>query len=174
MFAQQPRFLQPDRCLIRRDAQEKSLGLPWEIQTLRARYDKTDFSLQPQSQGYDGNVLVSNAVPHRRRPVLRVLSQTPVEQFSNLLRTSRQALGLGDPGHLDGCLSGWFFQPHIDQIQVEHFQQHVEQGANNPGRLAATPHGWKSEDADQIIDAATKVLDLLSGMFELHLHVRPS
>ena len=46
---------------------------------------------------------------------------------------------------------------------------------NNLGWLAAAPHGGKSEDADQVIDAALKALDLLGGMFELHFHVkRPS
>ena len=96
-----------------------------------------------------------------------------MEQLSNLLRNCLQALRLGDPGHLDGCLAGWFFQPHIDQIQVEHFQQHIEQGANNLGPLAATPHGRKGDYADQIVNAAPQPPDLLSGMFELHFHVRP-
>ena len=44
---------------------------------------------------------------------------------------------------------------------------------NNLGWLAATPDGRKSEDADQIINAALKALDLLGGMFELRFHVKP-
>ena len=43
---------------------------------------------------------------------------------------------------------------------------------NNPGWLGATPHGRKTEDADQVSNAALKALDLLSGMLELHFHVR--
>jgi hypothetical protein len=42
---------------------------------------------------------------------------------------------------------------------------------NNLGGFATTPQGRKSEDADQITDAALKALDFLSGVFELHFHV---
>ena len=44
---------------------------------------------------------------------------------------------------------------------------------NNLGWLASAPDGRKTEDADQIINAALKTLDLLGGMFELHFHVTP-
>src|SRR5580700_387959 len=40
--------------------------------------------------------------------------------------------------------------------------------------FAATPHGRKSEKADQIVDATLKTLDLVGGMFELHLHGQPA
>jgi hypothetical protein len=49
----------------------------------------------------------------------------------------------------------------------------VEEGMNNLGWLTATPDGRQSKDADQIIKAALKALDLLGGMFELHFHARP-
>src|SRR4029077_30629 len=42
---------------------------------------------------------------------------------------------------------------------------------NDVSRSAATPHGRKSDEAGQIINAALKALDLVGGMFELHLHV---
>jgi hypothetical protein len=37
---------------------------------------------------------------------------------------------------------------------------------NDVTGFAASPHGRKSEEADQIIDAALKALDFLCGMFE--------
>jgi hypothetical protein len=36
---------------------------------------------------------------------------------------------------------------------------------NDVTGFAATPHGRKSEKADQIIDATLKPLDLVGGMF---------
>src|ERR1700733_303593 len=42
---------------------------------------------------------------------------------------------------------------------------------NNLGWLTPGPHGWKSEGADQIIDAALKVLDLLRMISGLHIHI---
>jgi hypothetical protein len=42
---------------------------------------------------------------------------------------------------------------------------------NNLGWLTPAPHGWKSEGADQIIDAALKVLDLLCMISGLHIHI---
>src|SRR5260370_35673998 len=45
---------------------------------------------------------------------------------------------------------------------------------NDVTGFAATPHGRKSEEADQIINATLKALDLVGGMFELHLHGQPA
>src|SRR5258708_37078482 len=36
--------------------------------------------------------------------------------------------------------------------------------------FAPPPHGRKSDEADQIINATLKALDLVGGMFELHCH----
>jgi hypothetical protein len=71
------------------------------------------------------------------------------------------------------CRADGIFQPQIDEIQAEHAQERVKQSANNLGWIAATPHCGKSEDADQIVKAALKALDLLGWMFGLHTHVRP-
>src|SRR5258708_39765725 len=40
--------------------------------------------------------------------------------------------------------------------------------------FAATSHGRKSEEADQIINATLKALDLVGGKFELHFHGHPA
>ena len=42
---------------------------------------------------------------------------------------------------------------------------------NNLGWLTAAPHGWKSEDADQIIKAALKARDFLCRISGLHVHI---
>jgi len=80
-------------------------------------------------------------------------------------------LRLSEPNHLDWRLADRFLQPDIDKIQLEHTQQCVEQGMNNLGWLATAPHGWKSEDADQIIHAALKALDLLCKISWLSIHI---
>jgi len=41
----------------------------------------------------------------------------------------------------------------------------------NPGWLSAAPHSRKSKDAHQIINAALKVLDLLSKISGWHIHI---
>src|SRR6266852_8189403 len=45
---------------------------------------------------------------------------------------------------------------------------------NDVTGFGATPHGRKSEEADQIINATLQVLDLVGGMFELHFHGQPA
>ena len=80
-------------------------------------------------------------------------------------------LRLSEPNHLDWRLTTRFLQLYIDKIQLEHTQQCVEQGMNNLGWLTPAPHGWKSEGANQIIDAALKVLDLLCMISGLYVHI---
>jgi hypothetical protein len=80
---------------------------------------------------------------------------------------------LSDADRLEGRVADGNFQPYIHQIQLEHAQKRVEQGMNNLGSLGTSPHGRKSEDADQIVITALKALDLVGGMFEWHFHVRP-
>ncbi len=70
-----------------------------------------------------------------------------------------------------GALTARVLQPYIDKIQVEHTQKRVEQGMNNLGWLAAAPHGRKGDEADQIINAALKPLDLLCNISALRVHV---
>jgi hypothetical protein len=78
---------------------------------------------------------------------------------------------LSEPSHLDWRLTARFLQPYVDEIQLEHTQQRVEQGTNDLGWFTAAPHGWKSEDANQIINAALKALDLLCNFFGLPIHI---
>ena len=96
-----------------------------------------------------------------------------VEKLADLFRLGSQLSRLSDSDHLDGRSAASVFQSHIDEIETQHAQEHVEQGTDNLRWVAAAPDGRKSEDADQIIDAALKTLDLLGGMFGLHFQVRP-
>ena len=128
-------------------------------------YDYAGFTPQPELQGHDRNVSVANASPYRRSPFLWVISQTLVEQLSDLVRPDRQVSRLRESSHLNGRLAVWIFQPHIDEIQAEHTHEHIEQGTNNLGWVTAAPHGGKGKETDQIVHAASKVLDLLSGAF---------
>ena len=68
---------------------------------------------------------------------------------------------MSDPDQFDRGVADGIVQPCIDEIQAKHTQEHVEQGANNLRWLAAAPDGRESEDADKVIDAALKALDLL-------------
>ncbi len=169
LFPQEPCLLQPDRGLIRRYAQQQSLGLSREVRSPRPGYHDSDFSLQPQGQGHDRDVFVAKTIPHQRSPLPWVRPQPAGEHLADLVRRGRQVSRLRDPDHLDGRLA---HQPHIDEIQSEHALENVEQGTNDLGWVAATPEGGKCEDAGQIIDAAPEALDLVGGMFGSPFHVR--
>src|SRR5579863_2661059 len=110
-------------------------------------------------------------VPHLRRPFLRVSAQPVFKCRADLMGRGYVFLRLGESSHLDWRLTVCFLQPYIDEIQLEHTRQRVEQGMNNPGWLTPAPYGWKSEDANQIIYAALKVLDFLCRISGLHVHV---
>jgi hypothetical protein len=42
---------------------------------------------------------------------------------------------------------------------------------NNLGWLTAAPRGWKSEDTNQIINAALKLLDFRCRISGMHIHI---
>ena len=54
---------------------------------------------------------------------------------------------------------------------VTHPRQSFEQRAGNLGCVPALPEGWKREEANEIIDAALKPLDLLSRVFGRGFHL---
>src|ERR1700734_2422829 len=76
-----------------------------------------------------------------------------------------------EPNHLDWRLTSCFLQAYVDEIQLEHTQQRVEQGLNDLGWLTAAPHGRKGEDTNHVVHAALKLLDLLCGISELRIHI---
>jgi hypothetical protein len=91
------------------------------------------------------------------------------EYLADLVRLGR--LRLSKPNHLDGRLTARTPQPYIDEIKLEHTHKSVEQGINNLGWLTAAPHGGKGEQADQIINATLKLLDLLGNISGLHTYI---
>jgi hypothetical protein len=81
---------------------------------------------------------------------------------------------LSESNRLNRRLSTRFIQPHVHEIQREHTQQIVDCGMNNLGWLSNLPHGWKSEEAAQFINAALKVFDFLCKIFGLRVHFSTS
>jgi hypothetical protein len=93
------------------------------------------------------------------------------KDHADLVRLGYVFWRLREPNHLDRRLTARFVQPYIDEIQLKQTQQRVEQGMNDPGWLTAAPHGWNSEDANQIVKAALKALDFLCRISGLHIHI---
>ena len=104
------------------------------------------------------------------RPFQRIASTPSVDLLAELVRPRHQVLRWSHFCHFDGCAADGVIHPHIDEIQLEHAQERIKQPVNNLGRLAATPHRRKREDAYKIVNAALEALDLLSLRFALHFH----
>src|SRR5947208_15967864 len=64
-------------------------------------------------------------------------------------------------------------QTCIREVKSQHGEEHVEQSADDLGRLAATPNGGKGQNADQIVDAVLKTTDRIVSVLHLHFQVRP-
>src|SRR5579863_1307516 len=172
LFTQKPCLSKPDGCLIRRDAQKKSLGLSRELRAPSPGYDYADVALQSQWQGHDRNVFASNGVPCQRRPFLRFIPQPAVEHLADFLRSGNQFSRWSDSHHLERCVADWVLQPYIHEVEIKHAQERVEQGMHNLGCLGTRPHRRKSKNADQIVITALKALDLVGGMFEWPVHLK--
>ena len=172
LLTEKPCLLKSDGCLIRRDAQKKSLGLSREVRSSSPGYDYADVALQSQSQVHDRNVFASNGVPCQRWPFLRFLPQPSVEYVADFLWSGEQFSRWSDPHHLQRRVADWAFQPYVHEIEIEHAQERVEQGMHNLGCLGTRPHGRKSENADQIVITALEALDLVGRMFEWPVHLK--
>ena len=77
---------------------------------------------------------------------------------------------MGHPRQFDGNFAQQVFQLHVDQFQMEHALQYVDQRATDLGWIAAAPERGKSHHADQVVDATLQALDLFAGMFLLRVH----
>jgi len=80
---------------------------------------------------------------------------------------------MSDLDYLHRRISGWVFHASINEFQGEHAHERVDQGLNNLGGFPTAPDRRQSEQADQVVNAALKALDLLGGLFGLRFHVRP-
>jgi hypothetical protein len=56
-----------------------------------------------------------------------------------------------DLQYFDWRAAGRIFEARIYEIQAQHTQKCVEQSVNNLGRLGSSPHGWKRENAHQVV-----------------------
>src|SRR6266478_6372109 len=139
LCAQQPSLLQPDGRLVRRDAQDKPLGLCREVRSLRSCHDDPDFTLKPQEQRRDSDAVIAGRIARRRCPFLEVGSQPVIEHSADLLWPGRQFLRWSESGGLQSRLAGRIAYPYVNEIQPEHAQEHVEQGANDKRGVAAGP-----------------------------------
>ena len=94
LFTKKPCFLKPDGCLIRRDAQKKSLGISRELRPLRSCDDYADVILQSQSPRFSLSASISTLARLLVIPVLAYLALTAIGQSSDLRKMTVLALGL--------------------------------------------------------------------------------
>jgi hypothetical protein len=76
------------------------------------------------------------------------------------------------PDDLKLRLAGWICQPHRREVQAQHAHESVEQRMEDLGRISTTPDGRESKQADKIVNAPLKALDLSHGLFGVDLHIR--
>ena len=165
--------MQPDRGLIHRDADEKSLGFIWGIRSLRAGDDDAHFPVWPQSNRQHADVPPAKWIRDSRRPLRWAVCQPDAERFTDLFRPGRDTTGRGQSDHLDWRPIDRLAQPSVGEVEVQHPEQNVEQGATNVGRRATAPDGRKGYETDEIVDTPSEVFDLIVGISELRCH-RPA
>src|SRR5215831_14180974 len=132
---------------------------------MRAGYDQAELAVHTQSQRHDRDIALPNRRPYEPRTIMRTLVQPVVQPLTHVWRLGSFISRLIDPDQLEGFSADFLRQPDIDEIEVEHRKQRVEHGMSDLGGLAAAPRRLKGEDADQVIDAALKALNLLGGVF---------
>jgi hypothetical protein len=99
--------------------------------------------------------------------------QPDAERFTDLFRPGRDTTGRGQSDHLDWRPIDRLAQPSVGEVEVQHPEQNVEQGATNVGRRATAPDGRKGYETDEIVDTPSEVFDLIVGISELRCH-RPA
>jgi hypothetical protein len=145
--------------------------LRWEIRSLRPCCDYADLSLKSQWQRHDGNVRISNRCPNQRWPFVRVVSQPIIEYLADIFWIGRKCSRLSGSNRLDWCLGERAAQPHIDEIQIEHSKERLQQSTDDLSRAAATPDDRERKHASQIDNAALKALDFVRRLLEWQFRV---
>ena len=95
------------------------------------------------------------------------------EHQLDLSRFHRHSARVANPNELHGRRPDRPFEPRVYEIQAEHTEERIEQDMDNLPGLVAAPDRWQSEQADQIINAAMKALNLQGRVFCLRSHLRP-
>ena len=109
---------------------------------------------------------ISKSVPHGRQRFLAIAFEPVADHPADLLRGHFQFARVSDAQDLDRNYGHAIFQPCISEVQTEHTEESVEQDMNNLRGLVTAPHSRQSKQADQIINAALKALDVLGWIFE--------
>jgi hypothetical protein len=97
---------------------------------------------------------------------------------NDLVRSLADLLGYhplcrwSDLQHFDWHAAGRIFEARVCQIQAQHVQKCVEQSVNNLGRLGSAPHGWKRENANQVVQAGLQALRFTGRKFPSRIHLR--
>jgi hypothetical protein len=91
--------------------------------------------------------------------------QPRAERITDVFRPGRHVTGSRHPQRLDGRPVSRVPQARVGEIEVEDTEQNVEQGADDVGRLAATPEPRQGEKTDEIVDARPETAGLIQAMW---------
>jgi hypothetical protein len=94
-----------------------------------------------------------------------------LEQFSDLWRQARYAMGIGAADYRKRWFSCRMLQPQIDEIQLDHAYQHVGESAENFRWIAPAPIRGKAHNVYQVTDTSLKLFSLGPRWFH-HTHAR--
>src|SRR5438270_2518854 len=83
-----------------------------------------------------------------------------VENLTELLWLNRRMPVITQPDHLDGRTFTPVAQASICKVEAQHGEENIEESREDLRWLAAAPDRGKRQNADQIINAALKALDL--------------
>src|SRR5438876_6450881 len=157
LLAQASSLLEAHRRLVRRHPQQYGFDLRREINPTRAGHQHSDFVLNPQLDGRDGDITFSNRIGHDHAGGGRIEIEPAIECEAKVPWPSGLIQPLCDPRGLDRRAAIGIDQPDIGEVQTQRAQQRVEQRVRDAGgfaldlpsslRLAgpnARYHGWKT------------------------------
>ena len=107
----------------------------------------------------------------RERRVQWRIAQRGVDRLTDLSRSGCSFQRSSDSNHFNGSRRPRDRSAEQTQKPGGAFNQRVQQGAAQSGRLAARPEGRQSHDADQIIQTDTQSVDFIGCRFEWCVHV---
>ena len=99
-----------------------------------------------------------------------LIGQPAAERIPDLFRPGRDITGSSGSEHLDLRPVNRLSDSRVGEVEAEHTKHNVEQGANNVGRLAASPDGGKCHKTNEIVDTRPEMFDLIGGMSHLGRH----
>ena len=149
-LTQAKRLLQPDSQLIRSYAKYQALGLLWKTGSLRPRHDESELAFHPQPDGKDQNVLLSQMPDCFFRRLLRNIFSPLVQCTPKFLPVLARPEKRSSPERVDRGFVRVKTYLCVEEIEVKHYQEGIEECIQDSIRLAVTPDSWKCKDADQV------------------------